>query len=137
MEILYQGVNAILEKNDFYGLGKQYVIRFYYENEHQTKYIYKLMEELTLKYGINSNYVETNYEFIRPYFSDMKGNMVPNNTYIIGGTTIPKNLLNSLIKRFVEIDKINVKFENKIFTKTFDLEAFEAIINDIENTYKK
>lgn len=126
MENNEKNIQAELKKGEYFNYGQRYFATFKYNSDEQKKKIYEVFEDaLVPSYGINSHRSREGKAYIMPYFADEEGNMRTENTGIIGGTSIPEDLLPEFIRRFVEVDKMAVKIGDKEMRGQFDYDKFE------------
>ena len=130
-------MNIELKKGEYFTYGDRYFIEFEYGTKEQQAKMYELFEDVLIThYGSNSNRSREGKDYIMPYFSDEKGQMTPNNTGRIGGTSIPADLLPEFIRRFVEVDGATVKIGNEQIKGKFDYAKFDEIIQILETNNK-
>lgn len=108
-------MKAILSYKNYQSFGKQYQVKFVYENEVEVKRIEELIEKLKEKYLIN------------PYYKKQKG--IKNNS-IIDRTNIPKNIILPFISMLISIKDTKVIIGNEEFTN-FEQNTIEKAINKL------
>ena len=126
-----------LKKGEYFNHGDRYFVEFNYGSKEQQDKMYELFEQvLVTHYGSNSTRGNEGKDYIMPYFADERGQMTPNNTGRIGGTSIPEDLLPEFIRRFVEVDGATVKVGNEQIKGQFDYEQFNEIVSNL-GTHKQ
>ena len=126
-----------LKKGEYFNYGDRYFVEFNYRSKEQQDKMYELFEQvLVTHYGSNSTRNIEGKNYIMSYFVDERGQMTPNNTGRIGGTSIPEDLLTEFIHRFVEVDGATVKVGNEQIKGQFDYEQFNEIVSNI-GTHKQ
>ena len=123
-----------LKKDQYFEYGDQYFVEFKYENKEQRDKMFEVFEKsLIPSYGPHSYRSQQGKDYIMPYLADEQGRMTTENTGIIGGTSIPEDLLPEFIRRFVEADEATVKIGDEEIKGKFDYEQFNEMISNINN----
>ncbi len=131
-------MKIILKHGKFFEHGVHYFVEFNYENKEEQTRMYDVFNtQLIPTQGSNSYRAQQGKEYIMPYLVDEKGNMSPENTGIVGGTSIPADLLSEFVRRFVEVDGAVVRVGNEIFKDTFDQERFDVAFDEFKKRKKK
>lgn len=126
MENNEKNIQVELKKGEYFNYGQRYFTTFKYNSDEQKRKIYDVFENaLVPTYGANSHRSREGKAYIMPYFADEKGNMTTENTGIIGGTSIPEDLLPEFIRRFVEVDEMTAKIGDEKISGEFDYDKFE------------
>lgn len=126
-------IQATLKKDEYFNYGEKYFVTFKYDSDKQKRLLYEVFQkELIPSYGSNSSRALDGKEYIMPYLIDKEGNMTPENTGVIGGTSIPKDLLSDFIKRFVEVDGMNIGIGDKNIKEKFDESKFNDMITELD-----
>ena len=93
-------LKAELRKGDYFGYGEYYYLVFKYANKEQEEKIFELFEqELIPTYGSHSSRVDHPNGYIMPYLADEEGEITPENTGRVGGTSIPEDILPEFLQR--------------------------------------
>lgn len=122
-----------IRNGKYFNYGNRYFIKFKYENaEEQDKMFELFHESLIPSYGSNSSRSQQGKDYIMPYLVDEKGMVTLKNTGIIGGTSIPEDLLPKFIRRFVELDKAIVKVGDEVIKGKFDYDEFDRMKSKLE-----
>lgn len=131
----FKGIQAELKKGQYFEHGTQYFVTFKYHSDEQKRQIFEVFEnELIPTCGAYSSRGKEGKNIIMPYLVDINGQMSIYNTGIVGGTNIPEDLLESIIKRFVETDYIAVTIGDGSIKDEFDEELFNGLLSEIEQT---
>ncbi len=131
-------LQAELKMGPYFGHGDLYYVEFTYGSREQQDRMYDVFNtQLIPTQGSNSYRAQQGKEYIMPYLVDEKGNMSPENTGIVGGTSIPADLLSEFVRRFVEVDGAVVRVGNEIFKDTFDQERFDVAFDEFKKRKKK
>lgn len=116
----------------YFEYGDKYFVEFNYENKEQQNKMYEAFEKgLIPSYGSLSRRSDQGKDYIMPYFVDEDGKMTTKTTGIIGGTSIPEDLLPEFIKRFVEFDGAIIKVGDEEIKGNFDYDQFYEMIANI------
>ena len=122
-----------LKKGNYFNYGEHYYVEFTYENEAEKERMFQVFEKGFLgSYGSNSPRAKEGKEYLMPYLADENGNVTTKNTGIIGGTSIPKDLLPAFIERFVELDGATLVVGDKEMKGKFDEEKFEEMVSGLD-----
>lgn len=119
-----------LEYGKYFNYGEKYHVSFDYSTEEQKHEIQTFFQSVLPTYGANGSRQKAGYEYIMPYYVDEKGQPISfGNTY--GGTSIPEDILIDFLKRFIEVDKANVKVGNVVITGKINDELLNDIVQSI------
>ena len=66
-----------------------------------------------------------------PYFVNEFGQVTPQDTGKIGGTSIPEDLLPEFIRRFIEVDKAVVNIGEQKISEKFDYDQFNRFVESM------
>ena len=108
-------MRVILSYKNYFNHGKQYQIKFEYENKKEVENTKELMDKL--KDTKSFNY----------YYLTNSGNISLKPTSIYGGTDIPKEILHPFISMFLYIKNVTVIIGTKEFTSYETNKITEAI----------
>lgn len=97
-------MKVILSYENYFNHGKQYQIKFHYENQHEEKNIKELMDNLKSTKCFNF------------YYLNNLGNISLKPTNIYGGTDIPKNILHPLISMILSLKNTTIIIGDKEYT---------------------
>lgn len=127
-------IKAELQKGQYFDYGEQYFLNFIYDSKEQADRVYFIFENSLLPYyGVNSyRSIEERTDYLMPFFVDENGNFTTDNTGIIGGTSIPEELLPDFIRRFVELDGMTIVYGDKEMKGSFDSDRFAAMISGVK-----
>lgn len=132
------GVLAELKKGEYFNSGEQYYVDFKYDNEEQKKEVYRIFkEELIPSYGANSRRPINGESFIMPYLVNDEGKFTIMDFGIIGGTSLPEDLLPLFLQRFVDADKMTIAIGDKKIDGKFDERQFNELLADMEKQNSK
>ncbi len=120
-----------LEYGPFFNYGEMYHVSFDYSNDEQKNKMIEFFQGILPTYGMNgSRHVVEQKEAIMPYFVDENGQQIyPGNIY--GGASIPEDLLIDFLKRFIEVDKANIKVGNVMITGKIEDELLSNVVESI------
>ena len=122
-----------LKKGEYFNYGERYFVTFGYGSKEEQNKMYKLFEDSLIPcYGSNSSRALEGKDYIMPYFALDDGRMKVRNTGKIGGTSIPDDLLNDFICRFVDIDKASVKVVSGEIKDKFDEKKFNDLLSSLD-----
>ena len=122
-----------LKKGEYFNYGDRYFVEFNYGNKEQQDKMYELFKKsLITCYGSNSTRAIEGKDYIMPYLVDERGKMTRIDTGIIGGTSIPEDLISEFIRRFVEVDGATVKVGNRQIKGKFDYEQFNEMFSNLD-----
>lgn len=125
-------IKAFLKRDEYFKYGQQYYIEFQYENSEEQQRIYEVFtHDLIPAVGSKSPRFKSGKEFIMPYLVDENGNMTAENSEVVGGTSIPEDLLPEFIRRLVEYDGITLICGNKIIDGAFDEKEFQEMVGTL------
>jgi hypothetical protein len=125
-------VNATLKKGEYFNYGEHYYVEFSYASKEQKREVAKVFDqELIPATGSHSSRVNEKQEYIMPYMADSSGNMTTANTGVIGGTSIPEDLLPQFVKRFVEADKMVVNIGDGCIKNNYSNDTFDKLLSNI------
>lgn len=124
-------IKAELQKGQYFDFGEQYFLTFSYDSKEDADRVYFIFENSLLPYyGINSyRSMEERKDFLMPFFVGKDGDFTTDNTGIVGGTSIPEELLPDFIKRFVELDGMTVVYGDSEIKGNFDSSRFTSMIS--------
>ena len=121
-----------LKKGEYFNYGDRYFVTFNYGSEEQQRRMYELFENgLLNSYGSHSQRASEGKDYIMPYFIDEFGQVTPQNTGKIGGTSIPEDLLPEFIRRFIEVDKAIVNIGEQKMSEKFDYDQFNGFVESM------
>lgn len=118
-------MKAILSYGSYFNRGKQYQLKFVYNNEtvSVSEQLTTLINELVMK-GAEFK------QLVKPYYIDNSGKVTVASTNTIGGVNIPKDLLLEVINTIIEENNIPVVISNQEHT-TFDEKNIQKSINKL------
>ena len=123
-----------VKKGNYFEYGDRYYVEFKYGNKEQQDKMFEVFENgLIPSYGSLSLRSQQGEDYIMPYLVDDQGNKTAENTGIVGGTSIPEDLLPEFIRRFVELDGATVKVGDEVIKGTFDYDQFDDIVTNMNN----
>ena len=108
-------MKVILSYGNYFNHGKQYQIKFEYDNQEEVKSTKELMDKLKDTKSFNYYYLT----------NSSKISLRPTNIY--GGTDIPKEILHPFISMFLSIKNTTVIIGNKVFNSYETNKITEAI----------
>lgn len=111
-------MKVILSYENYFNQGKQYQVKFIYENHQEKETIVNLMEQLK------------STECFNWYYLDSQGNISFKETYTIGGTNIPKDVLHPFIHMLLLIKNVTIIAHNNILTD-YDTSTLKDSINQL------
>ena len=121
------GIQAKLNKGKYFNYGEKYYVTFKYNSEEQKRKVKGIFDdELIPVCGANSFRAKEGKEYIMPYY----------NQYI-RSTSIPEYLLSEMIRRFVELDGMNVTIGENSISEKFDENTFKSMITELEQNAEK
>lgn len=84
----------------------EYVLMFDYKDQEAINDVYHVINDLLLPYyGATSNRAAQGGSYLKPFLIDENGVATTENQGIIGGMSIPKDLLDACIDRFTHLDQ--------------------------------
>lgn len=87
----------------------EYVLLFDYQDQQAIDNVYNVINDVLLPYyGALSNRAAEGGSYLKPFLIDENGVATTTNMGIIGGVSIPQDLLDACIDRFVNLDQWNV-----------------------------
>jgi hypothetical protein len=127
-------LNINLKKDNYFDHGNRYFVEFNYANNEQQNDMYNYFKNgLLVSCGANSSRAKAGQDFLMPYFIDDNHDIVSYDTGIIGGSSIPEDLLAGIIKKFVEVDNATINIGNEQIKYKFDYDEFLQIIGSLDN----
>ena len=121
-----------LQKGEYFNYGDRYFVTFNYGSEEQQRKMYELFENgLLNSYGSHSQRADEGKDYIMPYFVNEFGQVTPQDTGKIGGTSIPEDLLPEFIRRFIEVDKAVVNIGEQKISEKFDYNQFNRFVESM------
>lgn len=128
-------INATLNIGKYFNYNKTYYVIFKYATEEQKdEILYEFHNNLNTIAGTNSERVNNGEEYIIPFLVDRFGNFELKENNIIGGINIPKDLLEELIKNFIEEHNMVINIGTEVLKDKFDITKFQSAIQKITPT---
>lgn len=111
-------MKVILTYGNYFNHGKQYQIKFVYDNQKEVKNTKELMDKLRDPKAFNY------------YYLDDSGNISLKRTDIIGGTNVPKNILHPFISMFLSVKNVSIHIGSQEFT-SYETQKIDNAINTL------
>lgn len=126
---------ANLKKGQFGSQNDAYYVEFIYPSRESQEYMLSIFNKLVLDFGGSALWVREHKNCIMPYLIDENGNYTYKSELAkgIGGTNIPNELLDYLIKKFVEECNCIITCNDMVMEENFNKDIYVQMINGLNN----
>ena len=118
--------------DEYFKHGKLYYVEFHYTNDAQKQKIFELFEnKLIPLYGSHSERADQQLGYIMPYLVDNQGEFTVEDSGIVGGTSIPEDLLDDFMKIFIEDVDATLIVGDEQMSGSFDEDRFHIMLSKL------